>query len=167
MMTWERVMAGTDPRMDVRFNDRAQCVVGLAEDEARRLNHHRAGDDDLLRGLIIEREGVAAKTLESLGVDLDDLLQHLYEHRGHAETRPPAGVIPFTDSAKTALELAAQEAVYLGHGYVGTEHILLGLLREDGGAARILAQHGVNLHRASWRVQELLDQYQYGRRHAD
>jgi ATP-dependent Clp protease ATP-binding subunit ClpC len=167
MMTWERLMAGTDPRMDVRFNDRAQRVVALAEDEARRLNHHQAGDDDLLRALIIEREGVAAKTLESLGVDLDDLLEHLYEHRGRAAAPPPAGAIPFSDSAKAALGLATQEAVYLGHRHVGTEHILLGLLREGGGAARILAQHGVNLHRASWRVQELLDQYQYGKRRAD
>lgn len=153
-----------DVRFNVRFNARAQRVLALAHEEARRLNHHRAGDDDLLRGLIIEREGVAAKALESLGVDLEDLREHLDQHRGHASAPRPAGPIPFTDDAKKALELAAQEAVYLGHPCVGTEHMLLGLLREEGAAARILAQHRVNLNRASWRVQELLDHCQYGKR---
>ena len=81
------------------------------------------------------------------------------------ETPPPANRLPFDDSASKALELAAQEAVHLGHHYIGTEHILLGLLRGEGSAARILAQHQVNLIQASWRVQELLDKYQFGRRH--
>lgn len=148
------------------FTDRAQQVLVLAQGEARRLNRHRAGADDLLLGLISEREGVAATALESLGVNLEDLREHLEQHGGTGGGMPPpAGPIPFTDRAKKALDLAVQEAVYLGHpGYVGTEHVLLGLLREEGAAARILAQHGVNLNRASWRVQELLDQYQYGRR---
>jgi ATP-dependent Clp protease ATP-binding subunit ClpC len=150
-----------------RFNARAQRVLALAQEEARRLNHHRAGDDDLLRGLIIERDGVAAETLGSLGVGLEDLREHLDQHRGLAGGPPPIGPVPFTDDAQKALDLAAQEAVHLGHSYVGTEHLLLGLLREERAAARILAQYQVNLNRASWRVQELLDRYQYGRRQAD
>lgn len=148
----------------VRFNARALRVLALAHDEARRLNHHRAGEDDLLRALSMDGD-VAARTLESLGVDLEDLRDHLLQYRGDSGM-PLTGPVSFTDGAKKALGLAHQEAVYLGHRYVGTEHILLGLLRGEGGAARILAQHGVNLNRASWRVQELLDQYQYGRRRA-
>jgi ATP-dependent Clp protease ATP-binding subunit ClpC len=147
-----------------RFNPRAQHVLALAGERARRLNHHRAGDDDLLRGLILERDGVAARALESLGVSLADLSDHLDEHRGPASRPPPAGPIPFTGDAEKALDLAVQEARYLGHPYVGTEHILLGLLRREGGAAHLLAQHNVTLNQASWRIQELLDQYQYGRR---
>ena len=154
-------------RVNERFNDRALRVVRVAEDEARRLNRRRVGSDDLLRGLAIEREGVAAKVLESLGVNLDDLLAHLDEHRPAAGSPSPAGSIPFNKQAAKALDLAAQEVVYLGHPYVGSEHILLGLLRGETGAARILAQHGVNLNRASWRVQELLDHWQYGRRDTD
>lgn len=151
-----------------RFNDRAQHVLALAQDEARRLNRHKAGDDDLLRGLIIESMGVAATALESLGVSLQDLREYLDQHHGRSAKPPPAGPIPFSGQAKRALELAAQEAVHLGHpGYVGTEHILLGLLREEGPAAHILAQHRVNLNQASWRIQELLHRYQYGRRHED
>lgn len=156
-----------DQEMYERFNARAQHVLALAQDEARRLNHHKAGDDDLLRGLIIEHEGVAATVLESLGVSLEDLHEHLDQHRGRSGT-PPVGPIPFSDGASRALELAAQEAARLAHpGYVGTEHILLGLLREEGPAAHILAQHRVNLNQASWRIQELLDHYQYGKRQED
>ena len=151
--------------MNERFSDRAMRVVQVAEDEARRLGRRRVGADDLLRGLAIEREGVAGKVLQSLGVDLDDLLAHLDEHRPAAGSPSPARSSPpeLTRSAK-ALEAATQEAVYLGRNYVGSEHILLGLLRVEGGAARILAQHGVNLNRASWRTQELLDHWQFGRR---
>lgn len=150
-----------------RFTARAQRVLALAHEEARRLDHARAGDDDLLRGLITERGRGAAVALESLGVDLADLREHLDQHRGHAGGPPHVGPIPLTDKAKRALDLAAREAAYLGHPHVGTEHMLLGLLREEGAAARILAQHRVNLNRASWRVQELLDHYQYGKRQTD
>ena len=152
--------------MNERFNDRALRVVQVAEDEARRPGRRRVGADDLLRGLAIEREGVAGKVLESLGVDLDDLLAHLDEHRPAAGSPSPAGPLPLTDEAAKALQAATQEAVHLGRNYVGSEHILLGLLRVEGGAARILAQHGVNLNRASWRTQELLDHWQFGRRGA-
>ena len=150
-----------------RFNDRALRVLARVEEESRRLCHHRAGTDDFLRALVMDGDGVAAAALESLGVSPGPLLEHLDQFRGRGGRPPPAGPIPFTDGIWRALELAAQEAVYLGHGYVGTEHLLLGLLRGEGDGARILAQHGVDLCRASWRVQELLDWYRYGWRQAD
>lgn len=157
--------AGMDRNPYVRFNPRALHVLELAYVQARQLNHHRLGEDDLLCGLALERDGVAAQALNSLGVDLGDLGEHLRQYRGAAGT-PLTGPIYFTGGVMKALGLAHQEAVYPGHPYIGTEHLLLGLLRGEGPAARILAQHHVSLPRASWRVQELLDQYQYGRRQA-
>jgi ATP-dependent Clp protease ATP-binding subunit ClpC len=121
-----------------RFTDRARRVVVLAQEEARKLNHNYIGTEHLLLGLIRESEGVAAKALESLGISLDAVRQQVREIIGQGQ-QPPSGHIPFTKRAKKALELSTRESMQLGHNYIGTEHILLGLLREgDGVAAQVL-----------------------------
>lgn len=128
------------------------------------MNHHGAGTEHLLLGLIIEREGVAAIALESLGVDLGDLREHIEQVCGRGR-QPSTESMAINDSAKNALELSLQEARYMGHRYVGTEHILLGVLREERGiAARVLALHRVYLPQASWCLQNLLLEFQFGKR---
>src|ERR1700740_3088677 len=115
-----------------RFTDRARRVVVLAQEEARMLNHNYIGTEHILLGLIREGEGVAAKALESLGISLDAVRQQVEELIGQGPQAPPRE-IPFTPRAKKVLELSLRESQKLGHNYIGTEHILLGLLREGHG----------------------------------
>jgi Clp amino terminal domain, pathogenicity island component/UvrB/uvrC motif len=132
--------------MSERFTDRAQRVIDLAQEEARTLGHNYVGTEHLLLGLIDEGEGVAATTLESLGIGLEAVRQQVAEIIGQSQ-QTPARRIPFTPRAKKALELSRREALALGHSHVGTEHILLGLLREgDGVAAQVLVGLGADLN---------------------
>ena len=140
-----------------RFTDQARRVVVLAQEEARMFNHNYMGTEHLLLGLIRQSEGVAAKALESLGISLDVVRQQVGEIIGHGQQEPPSGHIPFTKRAKTALEMSLRESLLLGHNYVGTEHILLGLLREgDGVAAQVLVKLGADLNRVRQQVIQLL-----------
>ena len=129
-----------------RFTDRARRVVVLAQEEARMLDHNYIGTEHLLLGLIHEGEGVAAKALRALDVDLDTLRREVEALVGRGQ-QPQQGHIPFTPRAKKALELALRESVHLGHDYIGTEHLLLGLVREgEGPAAQVLEQRGIELN---------------------
>jgi ATP-dependent Clp protease ATP-binding subunit ClpA len=139
-----------------RFSDRARRVVVLAQDEARMLNHNYIGTEHILLGLIHEGDGVAAKALESLGISLDAVRQQVEEIIGQGQ-QAPSGQIPYTRRAKKVLELSLREALALGHNYIGTEHILLGLIREgDGVAAQVLVALGCDLNRVRQRVIQLL-----------
>ncbi len=139
-----------------RFTDRARRVVALAQEEARMLNHNYIGTEHLLLGLIRESEGVAAKALESLGISLEAVRQQVKEIIGRGQ-QAPSGHIPFTPRAKKVLELSLREADGLGHNYIGTEHILLGLIREGSGvAAQVLVRLGADLNRARQQVVQLL-----------
>src|SRR5271169_5795890 len=139
-----------------RFTDRARRVVVLAQEEARRLDHNYIGTEHLLLGLIRESEGVAAKALEALGISLDVVRQQVEEIIGQGQ-QEPSGHIPFTKRAKKALEMSLRESVQLGHNYIGTEHILLGLLREgDVVAAQVLVKLGADLNRVRQQVIQLL-----------
>ena len=139
-----------------RFTDRARRVVVLAQEEARRLDHNYIGTEHLLLGLIREADGVAAKALESLGIGLDAVRQQVEEIIGQGQ-QAPSGHIPFTPRAKKVLELSLREALQLGHNYIGTEHILLGLIREaDGVAAQVLVRLGADLNRVRQQVIQLL-----------
>jgi ATP-dependent Clp protease ATP-binding subunit ClpA len=143
-----------------QFTDQARRVVALAQDEARRLNHDWIGTEHILLGLIREGDGVAAKALESLGISLDAVRQQVEEIIGQGQQAPP-GHIPFTPRAKKVLELSLREALQLGHNYIGTEHILLGLIREgDGVAAQVLVKLGADLNRVRQQVIQLLHGYQ-------
>jgi ATP-dependent Clp protease ATP-binding subunit ClpA len=127
-----------------RFTDRARRVVVLAQEEARMLNHNYIGTEHILLGLIHEGEGVAAKALESLGIALEGVRQQVEEIIGQGQ-QAPSGHIPFTPRAKKVLELSLREALQLGHNYIGTEHILLGVVREkDGGTASVLREAGLD-----------------------
>jgi len=142
-----------------RFTDRARRVVVLAQEEARMLNHNYIGTEDILLGLIHEGEGVAAKVLESLGISLQAVRQQVQDIIGRGQ-QAPSGHIAFTPRANTVLELASQEALQLGHNYIGTEHILLGLIREgEGVAAQILVKLGADLNRVRQQVIQLLHGY--------
>jgi ATP-dependent Clp protease ATP-binding subunit ClpC len=142
-----------------RFTDRARRVVVLAQEEARMLNHNYIGTEHILLGLIHEGEGVAAKALESLGISLEAVRQQVEEIIGQGQ-QAPSGHIPFTPRAKKVLELSLREALQLGHNYIGTEHILLGLIREgEGVAARILVKLGADLNRVRREVIRLLHGY--------
>ena len=139
-----------------RFTDRARRVVKLAEEEARMLNHNYIGTEHLLLGLVHEGEGVAAKALESLGISLDAVRQQVEEIIGRGQ-QAPFDVIPFTPRSKKVLELSLRESQQLGHNYIGTEHILLGLIREgDGVAAQVLVKVGADLNRVRQQVIRLL-----------
>ena len=143
-----------------RFTDRARRVVVLAQEEARMLNHHYIGTEHILLGLIHEGEGVAAKALESLGISLEAVRQQVEEIIGQGQ-QAPSGHIPFTPRAKKVLELSLREALQLGHNYIGTEHILLGLIREgEGVAAQVLVKLGADLNRVRQQVIQLLSGYQ-------
>ena len=144
-----------------RFTDRARRAVELAQEEARRLNHNYIGTEHILLGLIREGEGVAARALESLGISLEAVRQQVEKIIGRGQ-QAPSGHIPFTPRAKKVLELSLREAKALGHNYIGTEHILLGLIREGSGvAAQVLVKLGADLNRARQQVVELLHGY-YG-----
>jgi len=139
-----------------RFSDRARRVVVLAQEEARMLNHNYIGTEHLLLGLIQEGEGVAAKALESMGISLEAVRNQVEEIIGRGSTAP-TGHIPFTPRAKKVLELSLREALQLGHNYIGTEHILLGLIREgEGVAAQVLTKLGADLDRVRNQVVQLL-----------
>src|SRR5437870_141860 len=142
-----------------RFTDRARRVVVLAQEEARMLNHNYIGTEHLLLGLIHEGEGVAAKALESMNISLEGVRQQVEEIIGQGQAAP-TGHIPFTPRAKKVLELSLREALQLGHNYIGTEHILLGLIREgEGVAAQVLQKLGADLNRVRQQVIQLLSGY--------
>jgi ATP-dependent Clp protease ATP-binding subunit ClpC len=142
-----------------RFTDRARRVVVLAQEEARMLNHNYIGTEHILLGLIHEGEGVAAKALESLGISLEAVRSQVEEIIGQGQAAP-TGHIPFTPRAKKVLELSLREALQLGHNYIGTEHILLGLIREgEGVAAQVLQKLGADLNRVRQQVQTVLGQF--------
>jgi hypothetical protein len=139
-----------------RFTDRARRVVVLAQEEARLLNHGYIGTEHLLLGLIHEAEGVAALALEALGIRLEAVRAEVVEIIGQG-SEPPGAHLPFTPRAKKVLEFSLREALELGHSYIGTEHILLGLIREGQGvAAQVLVKLGADLPRARRQVIMLL-----------
>jgi ATP-dependent Clp protease ATP-binding subunit ClpC len=143
-----------------RFTDRARSVVVVAQEEARRLEHDHAGTEHILLGLVHDEVGgVAAKALESLGISLQAVRRHVEEMIGRGE-QAPYGHIPFTGEAKAVLRLALEESQALGHHYIGTEHILLGLIRQNEGvAAQVLARLGADFDRTRDQVTRLLDEY--------
>jgi ATP-dependent Clp protease ATP-binding subunit ClpA len=139
-----------------RFTDRARRVVVLAQEEARMLNHNYIGTEHILLGLLHEGQGVAAKALQSLGISLEAVRQQVEQIIGRGQ-QAPSGHIPFTPRAKKVLELSLREAHQLGHDYIGTEHILLGLIREgEGVAAQALVRLGADLNRVRQQVIQLL-----------
>jgi hypothetical protein len=139
-----------------RFTDRARRVVVLAQDEARQLDHNYIGTEHLLLGLVREGDGVAAKALDALGIRLEVVRQQVEDIIGRGE-QAPSGHIPFTPRAKKVLELSLRESQQLGQDYIGTEHILLGLIREaDGVAAQVLVNLGAELDRVRQQVVDLL-----------
>ena len=145
-----------------RFTDRARRVVVLAQEEARMLNHNYIGTEHILLGLIHEGEGVAAKALEAMDISLESVREQVEEIIGQG-TQAPSGHIPFTPRAKKVLEYSLREALQLGHNYIGTEHILLGLIREgEGVAAQVLTNLGADLPRVRQQVIQLLNGYQGG-----
>src|SRR5438309_7826935 len=145
-----------------RFTDRARRVLVLAQEEARLLNHNFIGTEHILLGLIHEGEGVAAKALESLGISLEAVREKVEETIGPAGSST-TGSPPFTPRAKKVLELSLREALQLGHNYIGTEHILLGLIREgEGVAAQVLVKLGADLNKVRAQVIALLQGYQGG-----
>jgi ATP-dependent Clp protease ATP-binding subunit ClpC len=139
-----------------RFTDRARRVVVLAQEEARMLNHNYIGTEHILLGLVHEGEGVAARVLTALGIGLKDVRHEIEEIIGQAQSAP-TGQIPFTPRAKKVLELSLREALQLGHNYIGTEHILLGLVREgEGVGAQVLRKRGATLDGVRAEVVSLL-----------
>ena len=145
-----------------RFTDRARRVVVLAQDEARMLNHNYLGTEHILLGLIHEGEGIAAQALENLGISLDAVREQVQEVIGQGK-QAPSGHISFSPRAKKVLELSLREGLQLGHQYIGTEHILLGLIREgEGVAAQVLVKLGADLSTVRQQVIELLSGYQGG-----
>ena len=139
-----------------RFTDRARRVVVLAQEEARLLNHNYIGTEHILLGLLNEGEGIAAQALESLAIDLASVREEVVKIIGQGQ-QSPSGHIPFTPRAKKVLELSLREALQLGHNYIGTEHTLLGLIREgEGVAAQVLQQLGAELQKVRQTVIQLL-----------
>jgi ATP-dependent Clp protease ATP-binding subunit ClpC len=142
-----------------RFTDRARRVVVLAQDEARTLKHSYIGPEHILLGLVHEGAGVGAKALESLGIDPETVRREVQDSIGQGK-RAPTGHIPFTPGAKKVLELSLKESLHLGHKYIGTEHILLGLIQQgDGVAATVLARLGAGLDRTRDEVARVLEEY--------
>jgi ATP-dependent Clp protease ATP-binding subunit ClpC len=142
-----------------RFTDRARRVVVLAQEESRMLNHNYIGTEHILLGLIHEGEGVAALTMESLGISLETVRRQVEQIIGQGQA-PSTGHIPFTPRAKKVLELSLRESLQLGANYIGTEHVLLGLIREgEGVAAEVLQKLGADLNRVRQTVIQLLSAY--------
>ncbi len=140
-----------------RFTDRARRVVVLAQEEARTLNHNYIGTEHILLGLLREDEGVAAQALKALNISLETVRQQVEEIIGLGQ-QALSGHIPFTPRAKKVLELSLREALQLGHNYIGTEHILLGLIHEgEGVAAQVLVRLGADLDRVRQQVVELVN----------
>ena len=145
-----------------RFTDRARRVIVLAQQEARDLNHNYIGTEHILLGLIQEGEGVAAKALESMGINLEDVRREVIDIIGRG-SQPHTGHVPFTPRAKKVLELALREGLQMGHKYIGTEFLLLGLIREgEGVAAQVLIKLGADLPRVRQQVIQLLSGYEGG-----
>jgi ATP-dependent Clp protease ATP-binding subunit ClpC len=143
-----------------RFTDRSRRVVVLAQEEARMLDHNYIGTEHILLGLIREGDGHAARALESLGISLGAVREQVEEIIGRGQ-EAPSGPVPFTPRAKKVLELSLRESLQLGHNYIGTEHILLGLLREgDVVAAQVLVRLGADLNRMRQQVIQLLHGFQ-------
>ena len=143
-----------------RFTDRARRVVVLAQEEAKLLKHNYIGTEHILLGLIHEGEGIAAKALEGMDISLEQVRDQVAEIIGEGQ-QAPSGHIPFTPRAKKVLELSLREALQLGHTYIGTEHILLGLIREgEGVAAQVLVKLGADLPRVRQEVIKLISGYQ-------
>lgn len=143
-----------------RFTDRARRVVVLAQEETRMLNHSYIGTEHILLGLIHEGEGAACRALESLGISLESVRGQVEEIIGQGQ-QAPKGHIPFTPRAKKVLELSLREATQLGHNYIGTEHILLGLIREgEGVGAEVLIKLGLELTRVRQQVIQILSGYE-------
>jgi ATP-dependent Clp protease ATP-binding subunit ClpA len=139
-----------------RFTDRARQVVVLAQEEARTLKHNYLGTEHILLGLLRKEDGIAAQVLASFEVTLVEVREHVAQIVGEGG-EVTTGQIPFTPRAKKVLELALREALSLGHNYIGTEHILLGLTREDGGvAAQILRALGTDAESIRDRIVETL-----------
>jgi GNAT superfamily N-acetyltransferase len=140
-----------------RFTDRARRVVVLAQEEARLLNHNYIGTEHILLGLVHEGEGVGARALAALHIELEDVRRDVREIIGLGTAAPTGGHIPFTPRAKKVLELSLREAMQLGHAYIGTEHLLLGLIREgEGVAAQVLQRLGADLDRVRLTVMTVL-----------
>ncbi|MCX5703516.1 MAG: AAA family ATPase, partial [Candidatus Omnitrophica bacterium] len=140
-----------------RFTERARKVIILAKEEARRFNHDYIGTEHILLGLIREGEGVASAVLQKLGVSLENIRLEIEKLVQPGPTTQIIGDIPFTPRAKKVLELAAEEARSLGHNYIGTEHLLLGLIREgEGIASQVLLNLGLDLNTGRKEVIELL-----------
>jgi ATP-dependent Clp protease ATP-binding subunit ClpC len=143
-----------------KFTDKARRVVVLAQEEAKLLNHNYIGTEHILLGLIHEGEGVAAKALEALGINLEQVREQVQDILGQGQ-QSPSGHIPFTPRAKKVLELSLREALQLGHSYIGTEHLLLGLIREgEGVAAQVLTKLGADTNKVRQQVIQLLSGYQ-------
>ena len=139
-----------------RFTDRARRVVVLAQEEARMLNHNYIGTEHILLGLVREGDGVAAKAMAAMEISLQKVRQQVEEIIGRG-AQAPSGHIPFTPRAKRVLELSLRESLQLGHNYIGTEHILLGLVREgEGVAAQVLVRLGADLNRVRQQVIQLV-----------
>jgi ATP-dependent Clp protease ATP-binding subunit ClpC len=142
-----------------RFTDRARRVVVLAQEEARMLNHNSIGTEHILLGLLAEGQGVAAKALESLGIPLQDVRKQVKEIIGEGRSAP-MGHIPFTPRAKKVLELSLREALQLKHNYIGTEHVLLGLIRlGEGVGSQVLEKMGADVEAVRKAVVQLLSGY--------
>jgi ATP-dependent Clp protease ATP-binding subunit ClpA len=140
-----------------RFTDRARRVVVLAQEEARDLGHDYIGTEHILLGLIRVSDGVAAQALESLGISLAAVRREVIQIVGQGDMSQLPSHIPFTRRAKKVLELSLREALQLGHNYIGTEHILLGLLREgEGVGAQVLVKLGADLNRVRQQVIQVL-----------
>lgn len=159
--TREHAIVGSRPRggMFDRFTDRARRVLVLAQDEARNMNHNYIGTEHLLLGLIVEEQGIAARALGTLGVSLGDVRREVTEIIAHG-TSPVTGTPPFTPRARKILELSLKEALQLGHNYIGTEHILLGLISEgEGVGALVLLKFGVGYEETREVILKLLSGY--------
>ena len=140
-----------------RFTERARRVILLAQNEARSLDHDYIGTEHILLALIEEADGVGAKALEAMQIDTDTVRQKVEEITGRGQAPPGKGHIPFTPEAKKVLELSLREALQLGHHYIGTEHILLGLVREgEGVAGQVLVSLGADLNRTRQLVIQIL-----------
>jgi len=143
-----------------KFTDKARRVVVLAQEEAKSLNHNYIGTEHILLGLIHEGEGVAAKALEALGISQEAVRDQVKEIIGQGQ-QPPTGHIPFTPRAKKVLELSLREALQLGHSYIGTEHLLLGLIKEgEGVAAQVLTKLGADTNKVRAQVQQMLQGFE-------
>ena len=146
-----------------RFTDRARRVVVQSQAEARTLHHDHVGPEHVLLGLVHEGSGLAAKALESLGIGLETVRERLEAAVGGGDQAPSGEPIPFSSQAKDLLTLSLRESRDLGHSYIGTEHILLGLIRQgEGAAAGVLADLGADLNRARAEVLRLLEEHRRG-----